>query len=113
MVLILTIRPVDLQVIIPRVTEVGKSQHVGNHQETLQQQQFADKWQHISTNRQKQVQSAEKSDSGKIRRENQPKEEQQAKKDEQKRSSKSKEADMENHASNEDPVRGNLIDIKT
>ncbi len=109
----MTIRPVDLQVIIPRVTEVGKSQHIGNHQETLQQQQFADKWQHISTNRQKQVQNAEKSDSTKIKQENHPKEGQHGKKEEHQRNTKSQDADMENHASNEDPVRGNLIDIKT
>lgn len=112
MVLALTIRPVDLQVLIPRVTEVSKAQHVATHQETLQQQQFADKWQQISANRQQQVQSTGKSESSKVGRENHPKE-QQGKKEQQQHPVKTNDADMENHASNEDPVRGNLIDIKT
>lgn len=113
MVLTLTIRPVDLQVLIPRVTEVSKSQHVADHQETLQQQQFADKWQHISANRQHQVQGTAKSESSKVRQENHPKEQNHSKNEQNKHNIKANDADMENHASNEDPVRGNLIDIKT
>ncbi|WP_378953079.1 hypothetical protein [Pelosinus sp. sgz500959] len=111
--LILTIRPVDLQVLIPRVTEVGKTQHIVDHQDTLQQQQFADKWQHISSNRQQQVQSTGKSDSSKVGRDNHPKEQNHSKNEQNQHNPKATDADMENHASNEDPVRGNLIDIKT
>ena len=111
----LTIRPVDLQVLIPRVTEVGKNQHITDHQDTLQQQQFAGKWQHVSANRQKQVQGTTKSEEGKVQEKNSK--EQSHSKDGQKQQdvkhSKTDAADMVNHASNGDPVRGNLIDIKT
>lgn len=113
MVLILTIRPVDLQVIIPRVTEVSKAQHITDHQETLQQQQFADKWQHISANRQQQVQGTGKNEDSKVGRDNHKKEQNHSKNEQHQHNVKGAEVDTENHASNEDPVRGNLIDIKT
>ncbi|MBC8016271.1 MAG: hypothetical protein H7X79_11080 [Sporomusaceae bacterium] len=111
----MTIRPVDFQVLIPRVTEVAKTQHVTDHQDTLQQQQFAGQWQHIAANRQKQVQGTTKSEDSKVGRENQPKGQSHTK-DGQKHQDNTQshaDADMVNHPSNEDPVRGNLIDIKT
>lgn len=113
MVWIVTIRPLDLQVLIPRVTEVGKNQHVNDHRETLQQQQFEGQWQKISTNRQQQVQSTTKSEDGKIGREKHSKEQDSSKNGKNHQDAKHTDADMVNHASNEDPVRGNLIDIKT
>ena len=64
----LTIRPVDLQVLIPRVTEVSKTQHVTDHQDILQQQQFAGEWLQISANRQEQVQGTTKNEDGKVGR---------------------------------------------
>ncbi len=111
--LTLTIKPVDLQVLIPKVTEVSKSQHIMDHKDTLQQQQFADKWQHISANRQKQVQGTEQNQSSKIGRDNHSKDQQHSKNEQNQNKVKSTDADTENHASNEDPVRGHLIDIKT
>lgn len=111
----MTIRPVDLQVLIPRVTEVGKTQHVNDHQDTLQQQQFAGKWQHISANRQQQVQGTNKDEDGKVGREKHSKEQSNSKNGQKHQEDKQSntDADMANHASSEDPVRGNLIDIKT
>lgn len=113
MVLILTIRPVDFQVLIPRVTEVAKTQHITDHQDTLQQQQFAGQWQHISANRQRQVQGTTKSEDSKVSRENHPKEQNQTKDGKKHHDTLQDDADMVNHPSNEDPIRGNLIDIKT
>ena len=113
MVLILTIRPVDFQVLIPRVTEVAKIQHATDRQDTLQQQQFAGQWQHIAENRQKQVQRTTKSEDSKV--ENHSKEQSHAQNGQNNQEHKQghTDADMVNHASSEDPVRGNLIDIKT
>jgi len=111
-----TIRPVDLQVLIPRVTEVGKTQHVTDHQDTLQQQQFAEQWQQISAKREQRVQSTTKSEDGKVGREKHSSKEQNNSSNGQKYQDvkhSNTDADMVNHASNEDPVRGNLIDIKT
>jgi len=111
----LTIRPVDLQVLIPRVTEVGKTQHITDHQDTLQQQQFAGQWQQIAAKREQQVQGTTKSDDSKVGRENHPKEQSHSHNEQKHQGVKQSniEADMVNHASSEDPVRGNLIDIKT
>ena len=111
----MTIKPVDLQVLIPRVTEVGKTQHVTDHQDILQQQQFAGQWQQISGKRQKQVQSTVNSEEGKVNREKHPKEQSHSRNGQKDQDVNHGHinADMVNHASSEDPVRGNLIDIKT
>ena len=111
----MTIRPVDLQVLIPRVTEVGKTQHITDHQDTLQQQQFAGKWQKISEKREQQVQGTTKSEDGKVGWDKNSKEQSNSKNGQKHQDGKhsNAEADMVNHASSEDPVRGNLIDIKT
>ena len=114
MVLNMTIRPVDLQVVIPRVTEVSKIQHAMNQQESLQQQQFEGKWQQISSKLDHQVQNTEKSDKSKVGEKY--KEEQEKSKNKKKQTDdkqEKKEIDKINHPSHEDPVRGNLIDIKT
>ena len=115
MVLILTIRPVDFQVLIPKVTEVAKTQHVTDHQDTLQQQQFAGEWQQISAKRQHQVQETANSEDSKVGRENHSKEQSHSKNGQEHQDNKQShtDADMVNHASSKDPVRGNLIDIKT
>ena len=114
MVLIMTIRPVDLQVVIPRVTEVSKTQHTLNQQDTLQQQQFEGKWQQISTKRERQVQGTKKSEESRVG-EKHPQEQNNSKGEKKSRDDKAgkKDADHGNHPSHEDPVRGNLIDIKT
>lgn len=112
MVCILTIRPVDLQVVIPRVTEVAKTQHTTNQQDTLQQQQFAGQWQQIAANRQQQVQGTKK-DETKVGRERHTQEHSSEKEGQKHHEDKHSDADMENHPSNQDPVRGNLVDIKT
>lgn len=56
----MSINPIELQVLIPKATEVGKAQNLANRQETLQQQHVAAQWNDISTNRQHQVQSTAK-----------------------------------------------------
>lgn len=113
MVLNMTIRPVDLQVIIPRVTEVSKTQHTMNQQETLQQQQFEGKWQQISAKREHQVQGTKESEASRVKEKHAK--EQNRPKDGKKQGDDKKGTDHDqiNHPSHEDPIRGNLIDIKT
>ncbi len=108
----MTIRPVDLQVVIPRVTEVSKTQHTLNQQETLQQQQFEGKWQQISEKREHQVQGTKKSEESRVG-EKHPKEQNHSKDGKKHGEAGKKDHDHGNHPSHEDPVRGNLIDIKT
>ena len=111
----MTIRPVDLQVLIPKVTEVGKTQHVADHQDTLQQQQFAGQWQQISAKREQQVQGRTKSEDSKVGRDDNSREQSQSKNGQKQQEVKQSQADADqvNHPSSEDPIRGNLIDIKT
>ena len=111
----MTIRPVDLQVLIPKVTEVGKNQHVTDHQDTLQQQQFAGQWQQISAKREQQVQGKAHNEDSKVGRDNHHKEQNHGKNGQKQQEGKSSktDADRVNHPSSEDPIRGNLIDIKT
>lgn len=62
----MTIRAIDLQVLIPRSTEVSKVQQVSAHQTALQQQQHAEEWRHIAANRQQQVQRTNQNAGGKV-----------------------------------------------
>lgn len=110
----MNIRPVDLQVLIPRATEVGKSQQVIDHQSSLQQQQFAEQWQQISTKRQQQVQEAPKGEGGKIQNEKKEQGKQKGGKHRQKNGvADLTDDEITNNASLDDPVRGHTIDIKT
>lgn len=110
----MSINPIELQVLIPKSTEVGKAQQVVNRQDTLQQQHVAEQWKDISTNRQQQVQSTSKNEGGKVGREKQAKEQNHSQNEQQHRDKKHNNSDVTiNRASNDDPVRGHLIDIKT
>lgn len=110
----MNIRPMDMQVLIPRATEIAKSQNHLDQQGVLQQQQFSEQLQKMAENRQRQVQSTSKNEGGKIKgdqeREKHPSQQQGESENTQKHAG----ADTaENTPSNMDPVRGHTIDIKT
>lgn len=109
----MTIRPIDMQIIIPRATEVGKAQHTLDQQNIQQQQHFAAQWQQISEKRQQQVQHTGKSEQGKVNREKESKQQFFSERDHHE--SDTKEKDDEDHSpqTNPDPIRGSRIDIKT
>ncbi|MEG6585910.1 hypothetical protein [Dendrosporobacter sp. 1207_IL3150] len=65
----MSIRPVDLQVIIPRATDVSRVQHAANQQIIAQQQHCAEKIQRLSDRKLKQVQEMLKNEGGKVQRE--------------------------------------------
>lgn len=109
----MSINSIDLQVLIPKSTEVGKAQNISERQDTLQQQHIAGQWEGISTKRQRQVQSTAKNEGGKIGREQESKEQKQSKQEQSHKDNSAVDLDKLNHASNDDPVRGHLIDIKT
>jgi hypothetical protein len=115
-----SIRPVDLQVIIPRATEVSKTQQSSNQQIISQQQQFAEQWQQIAASRQQKVQNTSKTEGGKVRRDREKKNQNKDLKQE----SQSNEGLIEQNSNDPksctrmsvqaaDPTRGHLIDIKT
>ena len=60
------IRPIDLQVLIPRSTEVSRIQQLYDQKNSLNEQQYAAEWRQISANRQQQVQRMAKSAGEKI-----------------------------------------------
>jgi hypothetical protein len=112
----MSINSIDLQVLIPKSTEVGKTQNIADRQDTLQQQHIAEQWKGISTKRQQQVQSTAKNEGGRIGREQESKDQKQSKQEQNHRENNpnnSTDLNKINHASNDDPVRGHLIDIKT
>ncbi|EGO63178.1 hypothetical protein [Acetonema longum] len=113
----MNIRPIDLQVLIPKATEAGKAQHTTNQQAAIQQQEFAALWQRISAERQQQVQNPAKSEGGKVTRDKQPPEkrgsQQDGQKDTEDNSEQSKEPAKATGSQFADPVRGHKIDIKT
>lgn len=112
----MSIQSIDLQVLIPKSTEVGKAQNIVDRQDTLQQQHIAEQWKSISTKRQQQVQSTAKNEGGKVGREQESKDPKQPKQEQSNsnnRANNNTDLDKVNHASNDDPVRGHLIDIKT
>lgn len=111
----MTIRPIDMQVLIPHATDVGKAQHHANQQTMTQQQQFAEQLQQTNERRQKQVQGSNKSEGSKIKRDNRQEEKRQSKGgNEQERKKESLLPEEANAANNaKDPLRGRCIDIKT
>lgn len=110
----MSIRPIDLQVLIPRATEVGKAQQVADQQSINQQQQFAEQWQKISDSRQQKVQNTPKSEGGKVHRDSAQQQNQEQEANHQNFSDERPQEpeQQSNQASNSDPVRGHVIDIK-
>ena len=112
----MSIRSIDLQVLVPRATEVGKIQQMNEHQTMLQQQQVADQWPTISDKRQHQVQHLNKSEDGKVQNAKADHEKQKRNKSQQDADDK-KDANENDGINNEayqgDCVRGRVIDIKT
>lgn len=103
----------DLQVLIPRSTDISKVQQNADQQPALQQQQFAAEWQQISDQRQHQIQNSSKSEGGKIKADERERR-QHAKSDPESSHSQKRKSDTdspEEHAA--DPFLGNKVDIKT
>lgn len=103
----MTVRAIDLQVMIPRVTEVSKVQQIAEHQGALQQQQGADQWQKLAATRQQQVQKSSQNAGGKVDPDAENKERHQ---EQRKKGSRHREDEAEDSP---DPIRGHTIDIKT
>lgn len=112
----MNIRPIDLQVMLPHVTDIGKVQATQNQQQIVQQQQFAEQLQRQVDARQSQVEKTKKTEMPRIHREKQEEQEQhtaggqQHKRDAEKEKSQEK-MHSETHVDELDPVRGHNIDI--
>lgn len=115
----MSIRSIDMQVLIPKATEVGKQQSNIAQQGTLQQQQFAEQMQKTAAVRQQQVQEIVKGQGGKVEREEtKDRHTKQSRHYAQSNDKQQKDLlepdNIEDDASiNYDPVLGHIIDIKT
>jgi len=114
----MSIRPIDLQVLIPRVTDVGKVQQISDRQMVLEQQQFADHWINIAGRRSSQVQNIHKPEAKKVHVENQNENSSANSEQHYETGQSSKDEDASNsivcnHPSDDDPIRGHIVDIKT
>ncbi|SDF39582.1 hypothetical protein [Sporolituus thermophilus] len=109
----MNIRPMDLQVLITRATEVSKAQEITDHQPTLQQQIFGQQWQQVMANRQHQVQGAAKNEGAKIQRGKEYKEKQDRGRNRKGQTDKEIPGKPVHSASAEDPIRGHNVDLKT
>ena len=113
MVIIMNIRSIDLQVLIPRTTDVAKSQAVNDRQGMQQQQQFAEQFQKITTELQHQVQSTAKSTGSKIERDGHRNRQNPQDSHPGKDKTFQQEEQAENAVDQPDPIRGHNIDIVT
>lgn len=105
----MNITPMDMQVIIPKATEVGKGQQTRDHQNVFQQQHGAAQLQQQSDRKLQQVQTSEKSEGKKIKEEENRKNQQESN---QKNSQEKQTEEKEAAAMAVDQFRGQHIDIK-
>jgi hypothetical protein len=112
----MNIRPVDLQILIPKSTEVGKTQAAMNQQSLLQQQYSAEKNQKLADQRLHQVQKTFGGEGGKIQRDENFRDKQGGhQQDAYEQKHKPPEPDHleQSKIVDKDGLRGQVIDIKT
>lgn len=100
----MSIRPVDLQVILPHATDVGKVQAIQNDQAATSQQLFAEKLMREAQERQGQVQETQRSEMGKVTRDKE--------KDQQERKKKKKQQNVASEQKEKPEVKVNYKDRK-
>ena len=117
----MNIRPIDLQVMIPRSTDASKVAALNDRQPVTQQQQLAEQARQALNDRQRQVQTAlPGSPEGKVSTEDLNQEKRQEHPEGESDPKHGKEGQQEDDAARKarnltppDPIRGNRIDIKT
>lgn len=113
----MTIRPIDMQVLIPKATEVGKQQNTLAQQNTVQQQQLAEQMQKTAEMRQQQVQGTNKGEGGKVKRDETKDKRNNYRRGNYETSSSLSDSpnqeSPEDAAVTQDPILGHVVDIKT
>ena len=113
----MSIKPVDMQVILPQATDVGKFQAVQNDKSMISQQLFAEKLQKEAAQRQEQVQETERGEFGKVNREQEREKREKNKKKPQAKTAQAKTENDHGKAGNKrqpqnlDPLLGTNLDI--
>ena len=112
------IRPMDLQVMIPRTIDAARVASVTDQQSVTQQQQLAAQLKQTAAEQQQQVLAAKQAEhDGKVSTEDlnkeKPQQRQHKKRDDGQQTDGEKENAEKMHSEPRDPVRGHTIDIKT
>lgn len=103
----MTVRSIDMQVLLPKISEANRSQPIQNQQNQTQQQQFAAQFQKQADIQRHQVQNSNKSEGSKITQDDQKN-----KSHDQRENHRKDNTEEETAVSAKDPVKGNLLDIK-
>jgi len=109
----MNIRSIDLQVLIPRATDASKMQQANDHQNSLQQQQFAEQLKQLTAKQQQQVQNTPKNAGPKVQDQERQKKQQQEKEEEKRGNADSQDPASDVSFSSVGPSLGYRIDIKT
>jgi hypothetical protein len=114
----MNIRPIDMQVLIPRAIDVSKVQQLANEQVTVNQQLLGEQLKKMANHQQHQVKQLLQSEGGKVtsNKEKTAQQQQQQQQNATKQdldSNSSEEEVIFNRPSQSDPVRGHSIDIIT
>lgn len=106
----MTVRSIDLQVLLPKIAEANRSQPIQNQQSQTEQQQFAAQFQKKVELQKQQVLNSSKSEGSKIGEDNRKSSSGQ----EQRHKEAGKEASTEDESKNDarDPRKGKIFDIK-
>lgn len=104
----MNIRPIDLQVMLPRTTDVSKLQTATDQHQALNNVLLSEQWQQIAREREQNVQHVPKEEGGKVGAEKHTKQQQHQQQNPSNRSHNSND-----QADPVDPLRGHLIDIIT
>ena len=112
------IRPMDLQVMIPRTIDAARVASVTDQQAVTQQHQLAAQQKQVAAEQQQQVLAARQAEhDGKVSMQDlnkeKPQQRRQKKRDEEPPSGGDKEGAGKPRREAQDPVRGHTIDIKT
>ena len=112
------IRPMDLQVMIPRTIDAARLSSVTDQQAVTQQQQLAAQLKQTAAEQQQQVLATRQAEhDGKVSTEDlnkeKPQHRQQKKREDEQQTDGEKENSVKVHSEPRDPVRGHTIDIKT
>lgn len=112
------VRPLDMQVLIPRTIDVSKVQQLTNQQVAVNQQLMGEQLKQLTNHRQHQVQQLAQPEGNKVAAKKPKEDKQQQSKQQQaalqqKIASDPSEEIISNHPSQNDPVRGHSIDIIT
>lgn len=105
----MSLRSVDMQVLLPKVSEVNRNQPIQNQQDQTQQQQFAAQMQKQSEMQRQQIQNSDKPEGAKVDRQAREKRGGADREPEREKKGRSGE---EGAPEVKDPGKGNLLDIK-